>query len=320
METQRNERYAHIEALAVRAQAGDRDALEALIIACEGIVCRMAARYARRTPRLFTREDLEQEARIVLWEAVTRYRKEGAFVAYARAAIKSRLSQALRSDALINLPWDAASVRRISEQLRARGESPTPEAVAAQTPRMNAARAQDIQIVEQMREIALDAPAYMKECETRHETTAAGGRRPTEDLALNRIQAAALRAAVAAALANPTLTEHEREAARARYSGASRWARHGWAGAKSKLRKLLAAWKPPGGRPIYRGVIRREGRYRVRWEAYLRYFPVPGREIKRYVGSFNSPRAAAEAVDDAAWATLGAEAKLNFPARYAVTD
>jgi hypothetical protein len=48
--------------------------------------------------------------------------------------------------------------------------------------------------------------------------------------------------------------------------------------------------------------------------------PEAGRAVKRHIGIFDLPREAVEAVDDAAWAMFGAEAELNFPARYAVTD
>jgi hypothetical protein len=300
-----------VEALVLRAQSGDDEALMETITnrRMQRYIQSLVNRYASRKLRMYTPDDMKQEAVICLVEVVRGYKvgeERIPFWPKVYNAIRWRLSALLKKDPLIALPHDTNRVWRVERELEQEGIEATDAAVSEVLGTCISEEKVAAIRCALMAAASLDAPTHDKS--TLYDMYIEGGvMQPTEEAAIDSVSRDEARAVIEGELED--LGELEREAARACMRG-ERYEESAMRRARRKLKPVLAPWELAGERK-YRGVYRLAGETRVRWGAILDWRE-NGTRHKLRLGVYKTPRRAAQVVDEAAMVRLGK--RFNFPA------
>jgi len=277
---------------------GRDDKLENLVTSerAQNYIRSLASESVRRSSGTLDFDDFVQAASEVFIISARRF-DDGfqpcEFWAFVYTRMRWHLSQLRAKDSLIAPPRDYRELRKARLDLDQANLDVTPEAIAERaTCAVTPERARHYLMADRP---VMSLDEQLVNGQDGYNFVQAGGR-PTEEGALDRIEVSELQRAVSDALS--VLAPAELRAARGIMSG-----RPDGTGARGravkKLRVSLAGLEPENERQ-YRGVYRhvlKNGR--VRWEAKLDR--TKGGERKRiYLGVFDTPRMAAQAVDRAA--------------------
>jgi DNA-directed RNA polymerase specialized sigma subunit len=265
------------------------------------IILSQAKRYNRSTFRTIDLDDLIQEARITFLNHAMRWLETDRsinFWAWIHTRIGWDLSIFIETDRTVALPSDIKHIRKVERDLAGTYGLAKPEEVAAAAgdtlspERVQAVRNADKSLA------SLDKPIDEKG-HTLFDVLS-DAPRPTEDIALDHIEAEERAGAITAALAE--LTPLERETAIGVMAGdrvdPARMGR-----VRRKLKMSLGQYAPKQ-EPKYLGVSKLRSGDRVRYRADLRGF-FGGERIRVYLGVFDNPREAACRIDQEAVARYG---------------